>query len=254
MEPLNLNIIRVLEDYKNGAITASEAARKLEAAPAEAELPGAIIDLAREKRAGFPEAIYAAGKTPQQVCDIFAKMMQLSGRALATRCSEETMQLLEKLCPEATVYRSCGVAVGCREVVINAWAKVAVLAAGTSDLPVAEEAALTLEFCGYNPDRVYDVGVAGIHRLLGRMERFADADAVIVVAGMEGALPSVVGGLVGCPVIAVPTSVGYGTSFNGIAALLGMLNSCSAGISVVNIDNGFGAAAAAVRILKGKKT
>ncbi|HPT47349.1 MAG TPA: nickel pincer cofactor biosynthesis protein LarB, partial [Candidatus Rifleibacterium sp.] len=138
------------------------------------------------------------------------------------------------------------------EIVLCPWGKVAILAAGTSDQPVAEEAALTLEFMGFSVERLFDVGVAGLHRLLNRLDRFKNADVAIVVAGMEGALPSVVGGLVPCPVIAVPTSVGYGASFNGLAALLGMLNSCSAGVTVVNIDNGFGAAAAAVRILKGK--
>lgn len=253
MESANLLTVKILEDYKNGRIAALDAANMLKALASEAELPGAVLDLAREQRAGFPEAIYGAGKTPQQVCDIFARMLQASGKALATRCSVATMELLAQKCPEANICHSCGLAWANSEILVHAWAKVAILAAGTSDLAVAEEAALTLEFCGYHPEKIYDVGVAGIHRLFNRIDKFVDADVVIVVAGMEGALPSVVGGLVSCPVIAVPTSVGYGASFNGLAALLGMLNSCAAGISVVNIDNGFGAATAAVRILKGKR-
>lgn len=260
MEPFDLNTIRILEDYKNGVITAAEASKRLSVVAAdknnfavEAITSDAILDIGREERIGFPEVIYAASKTPRQVCEIFSKLYETAGKVLATRCSEATIQALEQECPDATINRQASMAWLQKEVVIHSWGKVAVLAAGTSDMPVAEEAALTLEFCGFIAERVYDVGVAGIHRLLRRVDKFIEADAVIVVAGMEGALPSVVGGLVGCPVIAVPTSVGYGASFNGIAALLGMLNSCSAGITTVNIDNGFGAAAAAVRILRGVK-
>lgn len=268
MEKVDLRIVRILDDYKNGRITASEAARLLsdpagnKAQPPthlsttpeggnDIELPDAVLDVDRERRIGFPEVIYGAGKTPQQVCDIFARLFSANGRALVTRCSEETMSMLAEKCPQANINRTCGLAWAVSEIELSPGASVAIIAAGTSDLAVAEEAALTLEFCGYMAERIYDVGVAGIHRLMNRLPRFRDADAVIVVAGMEGALPSVVGGLVGCPVIAVPTSVGYGASFNGLAALLGMLNSCSAGVTVVNIDNGFGAAAAAVRIIKG---
>jgi len=262
MEKVDLNIVRILEDYKCGRLTASEAAERLSrpalpactnapAADNDIELPNAVLDVDREKRIGFPEAIYGAGKTPQQVCEIFERLFAANGKALVTRCSEETMNLLATRCPQTNINRSCGLAWAVSEIELRPGARIAIIAAGTSDLPIAEEAALTLEFCGYTPERVYDVGVAGIHRLLKRVPRFRGADVVIVVAGMEGALPSVVGGLVGCPVIAVPTSIGYGASFNGLAALLGMLNSCSAGVTVVNIDNGFGAAAAAVRIIKG---
>jgi NCAIR mutase (PurE)-related protein len=268
MEKVDLRIVRILDDYKNGRITASEAARLLSGtaekktastAPTttasegdnDIELPDAVLDVERERRIGLPEVIYGAGKTPQQVCEIFSSLHAANGKALVTRCSEETMNLLAKKCPQANINRSCGLAWAVSEIELNPGASVAIIAAGTSDFSVAEEAALTLEFCGYMAERIYDVGVAGIHRLMSRLPRFRNADAVIVVAGMEGALPSVVGGLVGCPVIAVPTSVGYGASFNGLAALLGMLNSCSAGVTVVNIDNGFGAAAAAVRIIKG---
>ncbi len=265
METVDLKTGRILEDYKNGLITAAEAARKLEE-NVPAQLPAgqttqdsealtrdAVLDTSREARAGFPEAIYGASKTPQQVCDIFNRLYETTGKALATRCSEATLKLLAGKCPQANINFSCNAAWAVSEVVVRPWGRVAILAAGTSDIPVAEEAAITLDFMGFGVDRIFDVGVAGIHRLMNRIEQFRHADAVIVVAGMEGALPSVVGGLVACPVIAVPTSVGYGASFNGLAALLGMLNSCSAGITVVNIDNGFGAAAAAVRILKGKK-
>jgi len=221
--------------------------------PSDVETSDAVLDINREKRTGFPEAIYAASKTPGQVVEIFKKMMAANGKALATRCTDEALDSLEKNIPEISVHRLSRMAWMRSDVELFPGASIAILAAGTSDLPVAEEAALTLEFSGYRVERIFDVGVAGIHRLFGRMDRVKDASAVIVVAGMEGALPSVVGGLVPCPVIAVPTSVGYGASFMGVSALLGMLNSCSAGISVVNIDNGFGAAVAAIRILKGLK-
>lgn len=254
MTKVDLNLIRILDDYKNSRITAYEAADNIERSRAEAqlELPGAVIDAAREKRAGFPEAVYAAGKTPEQVCAIFRKLFENNGKALATRCSDEILRQLEKEFTDINIDRTSRLAWMRSDIELCPAGKISVIAAGTSDMPVAEEAALTLEFSGYMPERIYDVGVAGIHRLFERIDRFADSDVVIVVAGMEGALPSVVGGLVSCPVLAVPTSVGYGASFNGLAALLGMLNSCSAGVAVVNIDNGFGAAAAAVRILKGK--
>lgn len=277
METVDLKTVRILEDYKNGLINASEASRRLAGSEngqshsqsqpksqsqskngkeasedAEMQTTDAILDISREARAGFPEAIYGASKTPEQICDIFNKLLTGTGKALATRCSEAALHLLVKKCPQAHVNFSCGVAWAVSEVVLCPWGKVAILAAGTSDIPVAEEAALTLEFMGFIVERLFDVGVAGLHRLISRINKFKDADVAIVVAGMEGALPSVVGGLVACPVIAVPTSIGYGASFNGIAALLGMLNSCSAGVTVVNIDNGFGAAAAAVRILRGK--
>ena len=265
METVDLNTVRILEDYKNGLISASEAARRLTdsgspiqgndfelAGGAETQTRESILDVSREARAGFPEAIYGASKTPEQICEIFIRLFDSTGKALATRCSDAALRLLIEKCPQVNVNHSCGLAWAVSEVVLCPWGRVAILAAGTSDIPVAEEAALTLEFMGFVVERLFDVGVAGLHRLLNRLDQFRTADVVIVVAGMEGALPSVVGGLVPCPVIAVPTSIGYGASFNGIAALLGMLNSCSAGVTVVNIDNGFGAAAAAVRILKGK--
>ncbi len=253
MEPVNLNILRILEDFKNGRISAAEAAKTLEPDTGEVETSCAVIDISRESRTGFPEVIYAAGKTPQQVLEIFTNLASRNGKALATRCSQATLDILKSEVNDVCIDELSGMAWITSEIKIHAWAKVAIIAAGTSDLPVADEAAITLEFCGYNPERIYDVGVAGIHRLLNRTRKFSDADVIIVIAGMEGALPSVVGGLTGCPVIAVPTSVGYGANFSGLAPLLGMLNSCAAGITVVNIDNGFGAAVAAHRILRGHK-
>ncbi|MFZ5950260.1 MAG: nickel pincer cofactor biosynthesis protein LarB [Candidatus Rifleibacteriota bacterium] len=254
MEPVNLRIRKILENFRHGNISTADAETALAKEFSHGvETESAVIDTTREYRTGFPEAIYAAGKTPQQVVEIFAKMLETNGKALATRCTDATLDAIEQNFATANIDRSSRLAWFRPDIEILARSKVAVLAAGTSDWPVSEEAAITLEFAGCLVERVYDVGVAGIHRLLGRTETFADADAAIVVAGMEGALPSVVGGLVTCPVIAVPTSVGYGASFGGIAALLGMLNSCSAGVTVVNIDNGFGAAVAAIRIVKGKK-
>jgi NCAIR mutase (PurE)-related protein len=254
MEPVNLTIRKILEDFRHGKISPIDAELAIAKEFSHGvETASAVVDTTREHRTGFPEAIYAASKTPQQVVEIFARMLESNGKALATRCSDQVLDALEKEFDQVNIDRISRVAWFRPDIELIARSKIAVLAAGTSDMAVSEEAALTLEFAGCLVERVYDVGVAGIHRLIGRMEKFADADAVIVVAGMEGALPSVVGGLVNCPVIAVPTSVGYGASFGGISALLGMLNSCSAGIVVVNIDNGFGAAVAAIRIVKGKK-
>ena len=214
----------------------------------------AMLDFHRESRVGFPEAIYGAGKTPEQICAIFQEFVRASGKALATRCSTAALIALKKAVPKVEIDEASGMAWLIRKPRRSRSHVVAILAAGTSDLPVAQEAAITLEFAEFTVHRHFDIGVAGIHRLFGRLDEIRKADVVIAVAGMEGALPSVVGGLVAVPVIAVPTSVGYGASFQGLAALLAMLNACSAGITVVNIDNGFGAAVAAVRILKGKKS
>lgn len=254
MEPVNLRIRKILENFRHGNISTAEAETALAKEFSHGvETESAVIDSTREYRTGFPEAIYAGSKSPAQVVEIFARMLESNGKALATRCNDETLGELEKSFPDINIDKASRIAWFRPDIEIIASSKIAVLAAGTSDWPVSEEAAITLEFAGCRVERIYDVGVAGIHRLLGRLDLFADADATIVVAGMEGALPSVVGGLVNCPVIAVPTSVGYGSSFGGIAALLGMLNSCSAGITVVNIDNGFGAAVAAIRIVKGRR-
>lgn len=205
-------------------------------------------DYDRLKRRGMAEVIYGAGKTAEQIGAIMRALNEAGQNAFATRVSPEQAVEICATLPGA-VYRAES-RILTRDVVPlpEPKGKVAVLCAGTSDLPVAEEAAVTAERLGALVERSYDVGVAGLHRLLSRVEVFADARVIVVVAGMEGALPSVVGGLTDKPVIAVPTSIGYGASFHGLAALLGMLNSCAAGVTVVNIDNGFGAGVAAAMI------
>ena len=212
------------------------------------DLGFARVDHHRELRQGFPEVVFGLGKTPEQIAAIAAEIVSRGHTLLVTRATPEAFAAVEQQVPGAVfhpiartiTYRQTDVQPGRGTILIAA--------AGTSDLPVAEEACVTAEVMGNTVDRLFDVGVAGIHRLLAEHQRLTSARAVVVVAGMEGALPSVVGGLVKVPVIAVPTSVGYGASFGGLAALLGMLNSCACGVSVVNIDNGFGAAAIASRI------
>jgi NCAIR mutase (PurE)-related protein len=238
----------LLADVAAGHLTPESALRRLRHLPFET-LPFARVDHHRHLRQGQPEVVFCAGKTAQQVVAICERLVEHSGSFLGTRASDEAAAaLLERFAGAEwnrlgrTVYLPSPAAP-------PPTGSILVVCAGTSDLPVAEEAAVTGVAFGHKVDRMVDVGVAGIHRLLSESERLSEADVLIVVAGMEGALPSVVGGLVKAPVIAVPTSVGYGASFGGIAALLGMLNSCAAGVTVVNIDNGFGAAAAASRIL-----
>ncbi|MCM3878773.1 MAG: nickel pincer cofactor biosynthesis protein LarB [Vicinamibacterales bacterium] len=212
------------------------------------DLGFARVDHHRELRQGFPEVIFGLGKTPAQIAAIAREIVNRGHTLLVTRASEEAFAAVQSEVPGA-VFHAVARAITLRQGDIQPGrGTILVAAAGTSDLPVAEEACVTADVMGNTVDRLFDVGVAGIHRLLGEHDRLAAARTVIVVAGMEGALPSVIGGLVKVPVIAVPTSVGYGASFGGLAALLGMLNSCSAGVSVVNIDNGFGAAAIASRI------
>ena len=204
------------------------------------DLTYARLDYQREERRGFPEVVYGAGKTPAQVGEIMARLAaNHKGNILATRCTEEHYGAVKEHLPAASFDEVSRLIYLRREEKESGL--VAVLAAGTSDLPVAEEAALTAMLLGARVERLYDVGVSGLHRLLSRAELLQKAKAVVVVAGMEGALASVAGGLTAAPVIAVPTSVGYGASFGGLAALLAMLNSCSPGVAVVNIDNGFGA-------------
>lgn len=208
----------------------------------------AKVDLHRELRTGFPEVIFGQGKTPQQIGEIFQVLAERTdSNILATRCSEEAYQQVVARVPDA-VYHPVARAIYRHKFETNPVGRIAVVSAGTADMPVAEEAALTAELMGNRVDRIFDSGVAGIHRLLSQVERLRSANVVVAVAGMEGALASVVGGLVCCPVIAVPTSVGYGASLGGIAALLAMLNSCAAGVTVVNIDNGFGGGYAASMI------
>lgn len=210
--------------------------------------PFANLDFDREKRCGFPEFIFGAGKTPEQIADIMKQLHKAGKPVLATRLKPEAIPVIRREIPEAEIHVNAKTAL-MRDYVQKRPGTVAVVCAGTSDLPVAEEACDTLAICGISARLIPDVGVAGIHRLLNRIEEIRKADAVIAVAGMEGALPSVIAGLVAAPVIAVPTSVGYGASFGGVTALLAMINSCASGVTVVNIDNGFGAACACARML-----
>ncbi|MGF1491874.1 MAG: nickel pincer cofactor biosynthesis protein LarB [Microcoleaceae cyanobacterium] len=214
----------------------------------------ARIDHHRQLRTGFPEVIWGPGKTPEQIVKIIQVMSQRNPVVMATRIEPEVYQQLQAEIPELIYYsmaKICAwIAPDQSDLPTRAVGKITLLTAGTADIPVAEEAAVTATLSGFPVDRLWDVGVAGIHRLLNYRHLVASADVLIVVAGMEGALPSVVAGLANCPVIAVPTSIGYGASFQGIAPLLTMLNSCAPGIGVVNIDNGFGAAMLAGKILQ----
>jgi hypothetical protein len=245
-------LTELLEAVRGGTCSIDEACDRLRRLPYE-DLGFAQIDHHRALRNVMGEVVFGEGKTPEQVVAIATRLVAAGGDVLVTRCSEEVGARLCAAVP-GFEYRPLP-RLAMRRIPVPTTSgdadTVAVVSAGTADLPVAEEAASTAEFLGFQVDRAYDVGVAGLHRLLGRVEGIRQARVVIVVAGMEGALPSVVGGLVDRPVVAVPTSVGYGASFSGLAALLGMLNSCAAGVVVVNVDNGFGAAAAACRILRG---
>jgi hypothetical protein len=205
------------------------------------DLGFAKVDHHRALRCGMPEVILAQGKTPEQVAQIAARLLEQSRNVLATRADQRTAELVKAHCADAEYFPLSGAIRVWRDRTIHGKGKIAVVCAGTSDIFVAEEAQVTAEAMGNQVDAIFDVGVAGIHRLMNNRGRLLEARVVVVCAGMEGALPSVVGGLVSAPVIAVPTSVGYGASFHGLAALLGMLNSCASNVTVVNIDNGFGA-------------
>ncbi|MFZ5633799.1 MAG: nickel pincer cofactor biosynthesis protein LarB [Bacillota bacterium] len=235
---------QLLEDLKNNKIDIPGALDKLKLLPYE-DLGFALIDHHRALRKGFPEVILCQGKTPEQVAGIFKSLCDGRRNVLGTRASREAYARVREIYPDAQYSELARTIVVRRGDAPPPKGKVLVMSAGTADLPVAEEAAITAEVMGNEVRRCYDVGVAGLHRLLARLEMIRWAHVIIVVAGMEGALASVVGGLAGQPVIAVPTSVGYGASFNGLSALLCMLNSCAPGVSVVNIDNGFGAGAMA---------
>ena len=232
-----------------GDLPADEAVRRLASLPFE-ELGFARVDHHRARRGLGPEVVFARGKTPEQVSGIVASLLEQGGApVLVTKAGQGHADAVRELVPEARFHPRCGLLV-CRAVEPEPDAGlVAVVCAGTSDLPVAEEAWVTAEAFGCRVDVLADVGVAGVHRLLAETSRLQAADVLVVVAGMEGALPSLVAGLVAAPVVAVPTSVGYGAGFGGLAALLGMLSACAVGIGVVNIDNGFGAGALAARIL-----
>lgn len=235
------SILQLLESIQSGETTPADALSRLSRLPFE-DTGFAKIDHHRSLRLGLPEVIYAAGKSPEQVADIFARMAQTGGSVIATRAGVDAFAAVKEAVPGAEyhqVARVIGLSAASPQPPAG---RIAVVCAGTSDLPVAEEAAVTAGYLGLEVDRIVDVGVAGLHRILSQSDVLSRARVVIVCAGMEGALPSVVGGLVAAPVIAVPTSVGYGAAFGGVAALLGMLNSCSPNVCVVNIDNGFGAA------------
>jgi NCAIR mutase (PurE)-related protein len=249
---MNLTELRQLLDaVRDGTVDAPAASDRilqaLRAAPLD-DLGYARVDTHRHFRQGFPEVVFGVGKTPAQIAAIAERIVTAGHSLLVTRAAPEAYDAVRAIAPDATYHTEA------RAITLPAGdipagkGTVLIACAGTSDLPVAEEAAVTAELMGNVVDRLYDVGVAGIHRLLRERDRLHAARVIVVVAGMEGALPSVVGGLVSVPVVAVPTSIGYGASFGGIAALLGMLNSCANGVSVVNIDNGFGAACVASAI------
>lgn len=235
-------LVDLLQKVKDGSIEVGEALDRLRILPYE-DLGYARLDHHRALRQGFPDVIFAQGKTPEQVANLMARLAEHNERVLATRASNEAYQAARARVPDA-IYHEIG-----RLIVVNRTPEqdeyglpgIVIASAGTADMPVAEEAAITAGLMGNKVERLYDVGVAGLHRLLDRTETLQKAHVIIVVAGMEGALASVVAGLVSVPVIAVPTSVGYGASFNGLAPLLTMLNSCAPGVAVVNIDNGYGA-------------
>ncbi|HEU4386341.1 MAG TPA: nickel pincer cofactor biosynthesis protein LarB [Blastocatellia bacterium] len=233
-------ITKLLQDVAAGRISIEDAVSRLGHLPYE-DISFAKVDHHRELRTGFPEVILGAGKTVDQIEGIARRLLDNGSNLLVTRTTDEVFRRIIGFVPDARFHEDARMITVIRDHQDRGVGTIAVVSAGTSDIPVAEEAAVTSEAMGNRVSRLYDVGVAGIHRLFDVRETFQNARAVIVVAGMEGALPSVVGGLVAAPVIAVPTSIGYGASFGGVAALLAMLNSCASNVTVVNIDNGFGA-------------
>jgi len=258
MRPAELRTL--LARVRRGAITPRDAARAIEAAPME-RLAFATLDHQRALRTGFPEVIFGQGKSPEQIVGIAERLFVRHHVVLATRVDAAGRAALAAAFPHAEVHDRARVVIlrprrtgrgTPRRAARSGASGVLVICAGTADLPVAEEALLTAQVMGSRAELISDVGVAGLHRLLAHIDDITSADAVVVLAGMEGALASVVGGLTGAPVVAVPTSVGYGAAFEGLAALLGMINSCAAGVSVVNIDNGFGAGYISALINGGK--
>jgi NCAIR mutase (PurE)-related protein len=246
-------IKQLLIEAREGRVSIDEAVERLQQIPYE-DLGFARIDHHRELRLGFPEVILGEGKTAGQIVKIAERILEQSDNLLISRTNHEVFDLILRIAPEAKFNSDARMISVKRDQTLRGDGTIAVITAGTSDIPVAEEAAITADTMGNVVSRTYDVGVAGIHRLFGSRTAFQTARVVIVVAGMEGALPSVVGGLVPVPVIAVPTSIGYGASFGGIAALLGMLNSCASNVTVVNIDNGFGAGFVASLINRKRET
>jgi NCAIR mutase (PurE)-related protein len=255
---MNDRLQKLLADVKAGRVGVDEALAQLKDLPYQ-ELSYATLDHHRGLRTGFPEVVFCPGKTPGQVAEILTELSKRNECVMATRADETTFAKVKEALSVATYHPQARIIlIDQREakptVETEEESYVLVISAGTSDIPVAEEAAVTLETLGTPVERLYDVGVAGLHRLLDKRRMLFSATVIIAVAGMEGALASVVGGLVACPVIAVPTSVGYGASFQGIAPLLTMLNSCAPGVAVVNVDNGFGAAYFAQSIISLKRT
>ncbi len=246
---LDRSIESLLQSVACGELSTAAALEQLQGYQAIGDF--AKIDGGRADRTGFPEVIFGLGKTPTQIIEIFQLMRQQQPVVMATRIAPEVQELLVAAIPELRYYPAARIsAIQPAEVPIRYPGTIAILTAGTADIPVAAEAAVTAQLCGLRVEKLWDVGVAGIQRLLNNRHVLDRADVIIVVAGMEGALPSVVAGLVDCPTIAVPTSVGYGAHFQGLAPLLTMINSCAAGVAVVNIDNGFGAAILAGQILR----
>jgi len=233
-------IRKILEAVSQRSISVQEASEQLRLLPFE-DLGFAKVDHHRQLRRGFPEVIFGLGKTPEQIAAIAMRLSKQDQNVLVTKTVEEVYRVLTKEIPDARWHSEARCIVVERNRRPRTAGMVIVISAGTSDIPIAEEAAITADLMGSRVERVFDVGVAGIHRLASHQEMLGKADVVVVAAGMEGALPSVVSGLVAVPVVAVPTSIGYGASFGGLAALLAMLNSCSSGVGIVNIDNGFGA-------------
>jgi len=239
---------KFLEQVRSGSIDIGEAVSELRNLPYE-NLDFARIDHHRSIRQGFPEVIYGKGKTPEQIAIISEKVISRSGKLIVTRASQSDYESVLSVVPHARYEQSAGIITAENDTGTKKLPGIAVACAGTSDLPVSMEAYLTAEMMGCEVTKIFDIGVAGIHRLFDKLDELQQAKVIVAVAGMEGALPSVIGGLVDVPIIAVPTSVGYGASFGGLSALLAMLNSCAPGIGVVNIDNGFGAGYLAASIL-----
>lgn len=234
-------LVELLNGVRSGALEIDQALLQLRSLPFEQVGDFAVIDHHRALRCGFPEVIYGQGKTPEQIQQIAQRLAAVNDRVLVTRANAEAYAAVEAVLPKAVYHARARLITFEREPWAEPLPGIVVATGGTTDLPVAEEAAITAEMMGNQVVRLYDVGVAGLHRLLDRADAIMKARVIVTAAGMEGALASVIGGLVSVPVIAVPTSVGYGASFNGLAALLAMLNSCATGVAVVNIDNGFGA-------------
>lgn len=237
----NQRLVELLDGVREGRVSVEQALERLRGLPYE-DLGFAKVDHHRALRKGFPEVVYCPGKTVEQIVEIMRRLFSSGGTILATRAEPAVFTAVQKEFPGAEYHPAArAIVIRDGQDALPAAGNIGVVSAGTADLPVAEEAALTAELMGGRVHRLYDVGVAGIHRLLDNREKLIAARVLVVVAGLEGALASVVGGLVSCPVIAVPTSIGYGAHFGGLAPLLAMLNSCAAGVAVVNIDNGFGA-------------